>query len=136
MARQSTSVAPYAPRRGYAIPIASLALSFPALVTMPTLLGLALYHALSGRDLIAGASPILLPSALATLALCLILFGPMLALMLCVTQRARAEQIYGAVFYLGYRMKRLNTIALRCAVLALAFVTCAIFSGLLLRAGT
>jgi F0F1-type ATP synthase assembly protein I len=103
---------------------------------MPALVGLALYHALSGRDLIAGRATILLPSALVTLAICLIVFGPMLALMLCVTQRARAEQVYGADFYLGYSIKRLNTIALYCAGLALAFVTLTIFSGLVLRAGT
>lgn len=136
MTRLSTSVAPYAPRRDFAIPIASLALSFPALVAMPTFVGLALYHALSGRDLIAGAAPILLPSALVTLAICLIFFGPVLALMLCVTQRARAEQVYGADFYLGYSIKRLNTIALYCAGLALAFVTLTLVSGLVLRAGT
>lgn len=135
MARPSTSV-PYAPRRGFAIPIASLVLSFPALVAMPTVLGLALYHTLSRRDLIAGNATIALPSAVVTPVICLILFGPMLALIMCVTQRARAEQVYGADFYLGYRMKRLNTIALYCAGFALAFVTLTIFSGLLLRAGT
>lgn len=135
MARPSTSV-PYAPRRGFAIPIASLVLSFPALVAMPTVLGLALYHTLSRHDLIAGNATIALSSAVVTPVICLILFGPMLALIMCVTQRARAEQVYGADFYLGYRMKQLNTIALYCAGVALAFVTLTMFSGLLLRAGT
>lgn len=136
MARSSTPVIPYAPRRGFVIPIASLVLSVPALVAMPTFLGLALYHTLSRRDLITGSATIVLPSEAVTLVVCLILFGPMLALIMCVTQRARAEQVYGADFYLGYRMKRLNTIALYCAGLALAFVTLTIFSGLLLRVGT
>ncbi|HEX8983349.1 MAG TPA: hypothetical protein VF792_11295 [Ktedonobacterales bacterium] len=136
MTRLSTSVAPYAPRRDFAVPIVSLALTVPALVAPPTAAALALFHAISGRDLSAGAGAILLPSPVFTLAICLILFGPMLALMLCVTQRARAEQTYGADFYLGYRMKRLNTIALGCAGTGLAVVTLTIFSGLLLRAGT
>jgi hypothetical protein len=46
--------------------------------------------------------------------------GPMLAAVLCITQRTHAEEVYGSALLLGFRIKRLNTIALRTAVLALA----------------
>jgi hypothetical protein len=41
---------------------------------------------------------------------------------LCTTQRTRAEQVYGSALLLGYRMKRLNTIALWCAALGIAML--------------
>ncbi len=46
----------------------------------------------------------------------------MLALVLCTTQRTRAEHIYGSSLLLGFRIKRLNAVALWCAGLALGML--------------
>ena len=46
----------------------------------------------------------------------------MLALVLCTTQRTRAEQLYGSALLLGFRIKRLNALALWCAGIALGML--------------
>lgn len=128
--------APYASRTGYLVPFASLALSLPTLVTVVGLGSVALYHALTGYTL-AVSTPPLLQSPLAFAAMvCYLVLGPMLGAILCLTQRTRAEQRYGSALLLGYQMKRLNTLALCSAALAIAALMLLVVAGMLLRSGT
>lgn len=127
---------PYAPARGYLVPILSLALSLPPLLCTLSLFTLATYHAATGGSFNAGGSAVLLPPLVFGLALCYIVLGPMAAFVLCLTQRTRAEQTYGSALLLGYRMKRLNTIALCCAGLAVAVLVLLLAAGMVLRGGT
>lgn len=135
MAQLPSQQAPYAPRRGYIVPAVSLALSIPSLLAMFGLCALAALHALTGYNLPVSAPP--LRSALGFTALvCYIVFGPLLAVIICVSQRARAEQVYGSDLLLGYRMKRMNTIALLSAGAAICAMMLALVVSFVLRAGT
>jgi hypothetical protein len=114
-----SNAAPFPPGRQYAVPLASLALSLPTLV-----LGLALsvwtvIHALTGRILSVTTPPFLQSSFGYGLGVRYFLLGPTLGAVLCLMQRSRARFIYGSVHLLGFRMKRLNTLALCGAGLAM-----------------
>ena len=111
--------APYAPRRGYLIPVISLALSASALLCILSAGVLAVANALTGYTLSVSAPPLKSPLSHAAL-VCYIIFGPMLGLILCLSQRGLAEQRYGSNLLLGYRMKRFNAIALTIAGVATA----------------
>lgn len=111
--------APYAPSRAFLVPVASIVLSLPTLFVGLFLVVAGVYRAISGSSLYTGATEVVQVPVLACLFLIL---GPMLALVLCTTQRTRAEQVYGSALLLGFRIKRLNTIALWCAGLALAML--------------
>lgn len=128
--------APYAPARGYLVPFVSLALSLPTLVFVLAVALMAAYHALTGRTFSESAQPVLVSPLAFGLAICYLMLGPFAALALCLTQRTRAEQTYGSVLLLGYRMKRLNTIALYSAGLAICIIALFLCSGLVLRMGT
>lgn len=111
--------APYAPSRAFLVPSLSIVLSLPTFFIGLFLVISGIYRAISGGSLYTGATAVVQVPALACLVLVL---GPMLALVLCTTQRTRAEQIYGSALLLGFRIKRLNTIALWFAALALAML--------------
>ena len=135
MAPFPSQQAPYAPRRGYIVPVVSLALSIPSLLATFSLCALAALHALTGYNLPVSTPP--LRSALGFTALvCYIVFGPLLAVIICVSQRARAEQVYGSDLLLGYRMKRMNTIALMSAGAAICAMMLVLALSFVLRAGT
>ncbi|HZC04199.1 MAG TPA: hypothetical protein VE338_01020 [Ktedonobacterales bacterium] len=135
MAQIHSRQSPYAPRRGYLIPALSLALSVPSLIATFSLSALAITHALTGYNLPVSMPP--LQSALEfTVIVCYIVFGPMLGLILCVSQRARAEQLYGSDLLLGYRMRRLNTIALWSAGVAISAMMLVLLLTMALRGGT
>ncbi len=80
---------------------------------------LAVANALTGYTLSVSAPPLKSPLSHAAL-VCYIIFGPMLGLILCLSQRGLAEQRYGSNLLLGYRMKRFNAIALTIAGMATA----------------
>lgn len=109
--------APYAPRRGYLLPFVSLALSLPPFLIVLAACAIAIYHAMTGQtfDLVA---PALQSAAVYGAIVCYIVFGPLIGLILCLTQRGLAQQVYGSDLMLGYRMKRLNTLALSVAAVA------------------
>ncbi len=135
MAQLPSQHTPYAPRSGYIIPVVSLALSIPSLVTTCGVCALAAVHGLTGYNLPLSAPP--LRSALGFTALvCYLVFGPVLAVIICASQRARAERVYGSDLLLGYRMKRLNTIALWSAGAAICALMLVLFLSLALRGGT
>ncbi|HEX8997198.1 MAG TPA: hypothetical protein VF812_14315 [Ktedonobacterales bacterium] len=135
MRRFHTSPAPFAPRRGYLIPALAFALSLPSLMATLSLSALAALHALSGRAFTLSAPPLRSPVGFAAL-VCYLVFGPALGFILCVSQRARAEQTYGSVLLLGYRMRRLNTLALWCAALALGVLMFILLVAMVARAGS
>lgn len=117
MADESPNRAPYAPAWGILLPVASILLSAPTLVTGLSLVVSGTYLAISGRSLYSGGPQVLQ----VPVPFCLYLvLGPMIALVLCTTQRTRAEQMYGSALLLGFKIKRLNTVALWCAGLALS----------------
>ncbi len=137
MTRHLSPPTPYAPRRGYIIPVISLALSLPALFCILGVGVLAVANALTGYTLSLSASPLRSPLGYAAL-VCYIIFGPMLGVILCLSQRGLAEQRYGSDLLLGYRMKRLNTIALTIAGVATAATTLSVmllFLGKVLSGG-
>lgn len=111
--------APYAPSRAFLVPIVSIVLSLPTLFIGLFLVISGTYRAISGGSLYTGAGAAVEIPALVCMGLVL---GPMLGLVLCTTQRTRAEQVYGSALLLGFRIKRLNTIALWCGGLALAML--------------
>ncbi len=116
------SQTPFASAYGYLIPGASLVLSLPTLAVDLVLIS----HAVTGFSI----QTVIQISPFASAFGCLyIVFGPILGGLLCVTQRARAEQTYGSVHLLGFKMKRMNTIALYVAGLALGLL---LGSGLLI----
>lgn len=119
MTPHHTPPALYAPRRGYIIPFVSLALSLPALLCIIGIGALAAANALTGYTLSLSAPPLRSPLGYAAL-VCYVIFGPVLGVILCLSQRGLAEQRYGSDLLLGYRMKRLNTIALTIAGVAMA----------------
>lgn len=135
MAQLPSRHAPYAPRRGYIIPALSLALSIPSLAATVGLCALAAYHALTGYNVPLSAPP-LRSAAGFTALVCYVVFGPVLAVIICVSQRARAEQIYGSDLLLGYRMKRMNTLALWSAGVAICAIMLVVVVSFVLRAGT
>ncbi|HET9110406.1 MAG TPA: hypothetical protein VFN78_06260 [Ktedonobacterales bacterium] len=135
MAQLPSRHAPYAPRRGYIIPALSLALSIPPLVAVFGVCALAVFHALTGYNLPLSAPP-LRSAAGFTALVCYVVFGPVLAVIICVSQRARAEQIYGSDLFLGYRMKQLNTLALWSAGAAICAIMLVLVLSFVLRAGT
>lgn len=110
--------APFAPRVGYMIPCVSLVVSLVSLATLTSLGGVAVYHALTGRQL--ATPPVLIPPVMFAAGVCFVTLGPMLSVLLCLAQRAHAQQTYGSDMFLGYRMKRMNTVALYCGALAVA----------------
>lgn len=128
--------APYPSRRGYFVPLVSLTLSLPTLVCALTLVSAALYHALTGRALDAGISSVVLPPPAFAVGVCYLVLGPVLGGVLCLSQRTQTEQRYGSVLLLGFRMKRLNTLALYSAGLAIAVLMLLVVAGMLLRGGT
>ena len=111
--------APFAPARAYALPLASLALSLPTLVLGLALCVWAIIHALTGRVLNVTTPPFLQSSLGYAVGVIYFLLGPTLGAVLCLMQRTRARFIYGSVHLLGFRMKRLNTLALCGAGLAM-----------------
>ena len=113
--------APYAPRRGYLLPFVSLALSLPPLLFALAACSIAIYHAATGLTLDVVA-PALQSAAAYGVIVCYIVFGPLIGLILCLTQRGLAQQAYGSDLMLGYRMKRLNTLALSVAAVAVCTV--------------
>jgi hypothetical protein len=117
MANESSRHAPYAPTRALLVPIVSIVISAPTLLIGLLLVVSGTYLAIFGHSLYAG-TPLVMQ---VPVPLCLFLvLGPVLALVLCTTQRTRAEQMYGSSLLLGFRIKRLNALALWCAALALA----------------
>lgn len=128
--------APYAPARGYLVPLVSLALSLPPLLILLGVALLAAYHALTGQNFDTSAPPTFVSPLAFGLAVCYIVLGPFAAVVLCLTQRTRAEQTYGSALLLGYRMKRLNTMALYSAGLAIGVIVLFLCSGLVFRMGT
>ncbi len=118
------SQAPFASAYGYLIPGASLALSLPTLAVDLVLIS----HAVTGYSFDINTSLIHISPFASAFGCLYIVFGPILGGLLCVTQRARAEQTYGSVHLLGFKMKRMNTIALYVAGLALGLL---LASGLL-----
>jgi hypothetical protein len=90
----------------------SLALSLPTLIGALALSGVALYHALRGQVLDVSAPPVLQSPLGFAVVVCYLMLGPILGGILCLTHRTRTEQVYGSVLLLGFRMKRLNTVAL------------------------
>lgn len=115
----------FEPAFGYLVPIASLALSLPTLVFDIAVT----YHTLTGNTFDTSERGIQAPPfAFAFGCLCIV-FGPLLGLIICIVQRTHAEQTYGSVHLLGFRIKRLNTIALYIAILALGLL---LLSGLLI----
>lgn len=128
--------APYPSRSGYLMPVVSLALSLPTLVGALGLGGVALYHALTGQTLNVSVPPFLQSPLAFGGVVCYLVFGPMLGGVLCLTQRTRTEQVYGSVLLLGFRMKRLNTLALWSAGLAMSLLMLLVVVGMVLRGGT
>jgi hypothetical protein len=113
------NAAPFAPARQYAVLLASLALSLPTLVLGLTLSVWSVIHALTGRILGVTTPPFLQSSFGYGLGVLYFLLGPTLGAVLCLMHRSRARFIYGSVHLLGFRMKRLNTLALCGAGLAM-----------------
>jgi hypothetical protein len=105
----------FEPAFGYLVPIASLASSLPTLVFDIVVT----YHTLTGNTFDTSARSIQIPPVAFAIGCLWIVFGPFLGTILCLAQRTHAEQTYGSVHLLGYKIKRLNTIALYMAVLAL-----------------
>ena len=117
MVNDSSSRAPYAPARALLVPIVSIVISAPTLLIGLLLVISGTYLALFGHSLYA-STPLVVQ---VPVPMCLFLvLGPMAALVLCTSQRTRAEQAYGSSLLLGFRIKRLNAVALWCAALALA----------------
>lgn len=127
---------PYPPRSGYLVPVVSLALSLPTLVGTLALGGVALYHALTGQALDVSVPPLVQSPLGFSLAVCYLAFGPVLGGILCLTQRTHTEQVYGSALLLGYKMKRLNTLALWSAGLAISVLLLLVVVGLVLRGRT
>lgn len=103
------------------MPIVSFALSLPTLLVALVLTALAIVHAATGSNLdanLGAPAAVQLPVGFALMWLYFLL-GPMLGAVICLTQRTRTEETYGSVHLLGFRMKRLNTLALWSAGLAL-----------------
>lgn len=119
MANGPSNRTPYAPARGILVPVVGIALSLPTLVIGLTLALSGVYMAVTGRSVYAGGPQVLL----VPVPVCLyLILGPMIALVLCTTQRTRAEQVYGSALLLGFKIKRLNKVALWCAGLALSML--------------
>lgn len=121
--------APFASARGYLIPVLSFALSLPTLVVS----ALTTYHALTGYTFDVSTQVVQVSPLVFGFGSLYIIFGPVLGSIICITQRTRAEQIYGSVHLLGFRIKRMNTIALYIAALALGLL---LFSVMLTILGT
>lgn len=132
MNTDTSSGPPFAPAWGFAVPLIAFALSLPTLLSSLIFGTLAIYHAVASSEHTSSAETVLQVSPAFVLVLLYIVFGPMLGCVLCVTQRTRAEQVYGSVHLLGFRMKRMNTIALYCCGLALALFAALIFTNVIL----
>ena len=118
-----TSRAPYPSAIWQVVPIVGLALSVPTLLESLALGGWAVYHALTGQVLdLSVLSPFFQLPLAPAIAVLYTVFGPMAACAMCLTQRACAHETYGSVLLLGFRMKRMNTIALYVAASALVAV--------------
>lgn len=117
MADHHSGGAPYAPMRGILLPAASILLSVPTILIGGFFVVSGAFDLLSGHSLYAGGQQVVQLPIFGCLYLAL---GPVIALMVCITQRTRAEQVYGSALLLGFRIKRLNRVALWCAALALA----------------
>jgi hypothetical protein len=122
MAKEPSGRAPFASRHALLVPIASLALSTPTIVTGLAAICITMYEVLARRAIVSTAQTLQLPGLGVGLGCLYLLMGPLLALVLCISQRTHAEATYDSALLLGYRIKRLNTIALRAAVLALGMI--------------
>lgn len=120
MAKQEDAErAPYAPAYSILVPIISIALSLPTILIGFVWIAASAFYLVTGRGLVVNSSshvdvPVPVCPAL--------VFGPMAAIVLCTTQRTRAEQVYGSALLLGYRLMRLNRIALWCAALGIVML--------------
>ncbi len=122
MANDRPRRTPFEPSLGIAVPLVSLALSMPT-----NLLGLAAIvisadEVITRRSLVATSQVVTLPGLGVGLGCLYLVMGPLVAVVMCISQRTHAEQAYGSSLLLGFRIKRLNTIALRSAVLALCMI--------------
>jgi hypothetical protein len=114
--------APFASGHALLVPIVSLALSLPTLFTELIAVGINAYEIVTRRALVTTAQTLQLPGLGVGLGCLYLVMGPLVAIVLCITQRTRAEQQYGSALLLGFRIKRLNTLALRAAAGALCMI--------------
>lgn len=125
-----------APRGAVLVPLVSLAFSVPPLLVVLAAGGMIVYLALTGQPLGSAVPSILVSGSLVRLGVSYVILGPMLAIVLCVSQRARSRPDPRGSSALRITGRSLDSVALVIAGLAVAVMLLAIATGMLLRQGT
>lgn len=125
------------PVQVYLAPAISLTLSLPILAGLLALSVVAGYLALTGRTLdLSAAEPILRQPFVPGLLVLYVVFGPVLAVVLCLLQRVRVLDRLSETRVQRMRLPPVNGLALGIAALTLGLLLLFIIVGMVMRGGT